>query len=335
MLRYGIPEYRLPKKVLDHEIEIIRRKGVKFVYNCRIGRDVTVQTLQKDYAAVFISAGAQKSRKLRVEGEDIKGVLHGVEFLRDAGSAKKPAVKGRVLVIGGGNVAVDVARTALRLGAKNVELICLEQRNEMPAYPEEIEATLAEEIKIRDGWGPKRILGNGSVTGIELKRCTRVFDDQKRFSPAFDENDLATVEADQIIVAIGQMVDEQLVGHINVQSERGCFKADPVTGQTSVPGIFAGGDNASGPASVIDAVAAGKRVAESIERFLTGKDLLDGRFEESLRPIPPAFMPTLDKVEKKSRPRAKELAPASRLGNFDEVEIGLTEEQASRRPNVA
>ena len=328
MLRYGIPEYRLPKKVLDHEIEIIRRKGVKFVYNCRIGRDVTLQTLQNDYGAVFISAGAQKSRKLRVEGEDIKGVLHGVEFLRDAGSAKKPAVKGRVLVIGGGNVAVDVARTALRLGAKNVELICLEQRNEMPAYPEEIEATLAEEIKIRDGWGPKRILGNGSVTGIELKRCTRVFDDQKRFSPAFDENDLATVEADQIIVAIGQMVDEQLVGHINVQSERGCFKADPVTGQTSVPGIFAGGDNASGPASVIDAVAAGKRVAESIERFLTGKDLLDGRFEESLRPIPPAFMPTLDKVEKKSRPRAKELAPASRLGNFDEVEIGLTEEQA-------
>ncbi|MGA3285732.1 MAG: FAD-dependent oxidoreductase, partial [Verrucomicrobiota bacterium] len=328
MLRYGIPEYRLPKKVLDHEIEIIRRKGVKFVYNCRISRDVTVQTLQKDYAAVFISAGAQKSRKLRVEGEEIKGVLHGIEFLRDAGSANKPAVKDRVLVIGGGNVAVDVARTALRLGAKKVELICLEQRKEMPAYPEEIEATLAENIKIRDGWGPKRILGNGSVTGIELKRCTRVFDEQKRFSPAYDENDLVTVEADQIIVAIGQMVDEQLVEHINVQNERGCFKTDPVTGQTSIEGIFAGGDNASGPASVIHAVAAGKRVAESIERYLNGKELLGDRFEESLRPIPPAFLPTLDKVEKKSRPRAKELAPASRVGNFDEVEIGLTEEQA-------
>jgi heterodisulfide reductase subunit A-like polyferredoxin len=328
MLRYGIPEYRLPKKVLDHEIEIIRRKGVKFVYNCRIGRDVTIQTLRNEYDAVFISAGAQKSRKLRVEGEEIKGVLHGVEFLRDAGSANKPAVKDRVLVIGGGNVAVDVARTALRLGAKSVELICLEQRNEMPAYPEEIEATLAENIKIRNGWGPKRILGNSSVTGIELKRCTRVFDDQKRFRPAYDENDLVTVEADQIIVAIGQAVDEQLVEHINVQSERGCFKTDPVTGQTSIEDIFAGGDNASGPASVIDAVAAGKRAAESVERYLKGKKLLGDRFEESLRPIPQAFLPTLDKVERKSRPRPKELAPASRVGNFDEVEIGLTEEQA-------
>ena len=126
MLRYGIPEYRLPKKVLDHEIEIIRRKGVRFVYGCRIGQDVTFQTLRKDYAAIFISAGAQKSRKLGVEGEDIEGVLHGVEFLREAASAKKPAVKERVLVIGGGNVAVDVARTALRLGAKNVEMVCLE-----------------------------------------------------------------------------------------------------------------------------------------------------------------------------------------------------------------
>jgi heterodisulfide reductase subunit A-like polyferredoxin len=328
MLRWGIPAYRLPKKVLDHEIEIIRRKGVKFFYNCRIGQNVTIETLQLVYAAVFISAGAQKSRKLRVEGEEIKGVSHGIEFLREAGSAQKPAVKDRVLVIGGGNVAVDVARTALRLGAKQVEMVCLEQRHEMPAYKEEIEATLAENITIRNGWGPKRILGNGSVTGIELKRCTRVFDGQKRFNPAFDENDLTMIEADQIIVAIGQMVDEQLVNHIQVQNERGCFKADPVTGQTSVPGIFAGGDNASGPASVIDAVAAGKRVAESIERYLKGKDLLGGRFEDSLRPIPPAFLPTLDKVEKKSRPQAEELAPASRLGNFDEVEKGLTEEQA-------
>ena len=220
-------------------------------------------------------------------------------------------MKDRVLVIGGGNVAVDVARTALRLGARNVEMVCLEQRHEMPAYKEEIEATLAESIKIRNGWGPKRILGNGSVTGIELKRCTRVFDDQKRFSPAFDENDLAVVEAERIIVAIGQMVDEQIVSHLNVQSERGCFQADPVTGQTSIAGIFAGGDNASGPASVIEAVAAGKRVAESIERYLKGKDMLGGRFEESLRPIPPAFLPTLDKVEKKSRPHPAELAPRS------------------------
>ena len=175
---------------------------------------------------------------------------------------------------------------------------------------------------------PKRILGNGKVTGIELKRCTRVFDEKKRFSPAFDENALTSIDADQIIVAIGQMVDEQTVSHISVQTERGCFKADPVTGQTSIESIFAGGDNTSGPASVIEAVAAGKRVAESIERYLKEKDLLGGRFEETLRPLPQELLPELDKVEKKSRPRPEELSPASRLRNFDEVEKGLTEEQA-------
>ena len=328
MLRWGIPEYRLPKKILDREIELIRRKGVKFVYNCRIGQDIAFQSLRDDFDAILLSAGAQKSRQLRIEGEQINGVLHGVEFLRDAASASKPAVKNRVLVIGGGNVAVDVARTALRLGAGRVEMVCLEQRDEMPAYKEEIEATLAEHITLRNGWGPKRITGNGSVTGIELKRCTRVFDDQKRFNPAFDEHDLATLEADQIIVAIGQSVDEQFVGHVQAHSARGCFKTDPVTGQTSLPGVFAGGDNASGPASVIDAVAAGKRVAESIERYLTGKDLLAGRFESTVNPMPEELLPSTGEIVKKDRPRPEELAPANRAKNFQEVEKGLTEEQA-------
>ena len=328
MLRWGIPEYRLPKDILDHEVELIRRKGVKFIYNCRIGENITFQSLRQDYQAIFLSAGAQKSRKLRIEGEQINGVLHGVEFLRDAASANKPAVKDRVVVIGGGNVAVDVARTALRLGARKVEMVCLERRDEMPAYKEEIEATLAENITIRDGWGPKRITGNGSVTGIELKRCTRIFDDQKRFSPAFDENDLATLEADQIIVAIGQMMDDQLAGHIPVEKERGCFKTDPITGQTSLAGVFAGGEDASGPGSVIDAVAAGKRAAESIERYLTGKDLLAARFESTVNPMPEELLPDTGKVAKKDRPRAAELPPANRLRNFDEVEKGLTEEQA-------
>jgi heterodisulfide reductase subunit A-like polyferredoxin len=328
MLRWGIPEYRLPKKVLDYEIELICRKGVKFVYNCRIGQDVTIQKLRDENEAVFISAGAQKSRKLGVKGEQIPGVLYGIEFLRDAASTHKPVVKDKVIVIGGGNVAVDVARTALRLGAKNVEMVCLESANEMPAYKEEIEATLAENIKIRNGWGPKQILGNGRVTGIEFKRCTRVFDDKKRFNPAYDENDVITVKANQIIVAIGQAIDEQLVGHIDVQSERDCFKTDPVTGQTSIEGIFAGGDNASGPASVIEAIAAGKRAAESIERYLNDKDLLSNRFEDTINPIPEELLPSIEKVEKKARVKAEELVPAKRLQNFEEVEKGLTEAQA-------
>ena len=329
MLRWGIPQYRLPKNVLDHEIELIRRKGVDFVYNCRVGQDVTLQQLRQDHEAIFIAAGAQKSRKLGIEGEQINGVLQGVEFLRAAGSAQKPVLKDKVIVIGGGNVAIDVARTALRLGAKQVEMACLERRHEMPAYPEEIEATLAEQIKIRDGWGPRRILGNGSVTGIELKRCTRVFDENKRFKPAFDENDLVTVEAEQIIVAIGQMVDEQLAVHLNeIERERGSFKTDPITGQTSIKGIFAGGDNASGPASVIEAVASAKRVAESIERYLNGKDMLAGRFADTVHPLPENLLPALDKVERKARPVPVELAVENRRRNFDEVEQGLTEAQA-------
>lgn len=328
MLRWGIPAYRLPKQVLDHEIELIRRRGVRFVYNCRVGQDLTFQKLRQDNEAIFIAAGAQKSRTLGVEGEQIPGVSYGVEFLRSAGSTRKPVVKDRVLVIGGGNVAIDVARTALRLGARSVEMVCLEQRNEMPAYKEEVEATLAEHIRIRNGWGPQRILGNGSVTGMEFKRCTRVFDEKKRFSPVFDEKDLVTVEADQVIVAIGQRVDEQTVGQVKAQIERGCFKTDAITGQTSIEGVFAGGDNASGPASVIDAVAAGKRAAESIERYLNGKDLLSGRFEDTLRPIPKEILPSVEDVSKTSRPRAEELPVASRLTGFEEVEKGLTEEQA-------
>jgi heterodisulfide reductase subunit A-like polyferredoxin len=328
MLRWGIPEYRLPKNVLDHEIELIRRKGVRFVYNCHVGKDVTIEKLRLDNNAVFIAAGAHKSRKLGVEGEQINGVLGGVEFLREAASPKKPAVKNKVVVIGGGNVAVDVARTALRLGAKNVEMICLEQRSEMPAYEEEVEATLAENITIRNGWGPRRILGDGSVKGIELKRCTSVFDDQKRFRPTFDEKDITIVDADQIIIAIGQMVDEQLVAHIPAQSERGCFKIDSVTGQTSIEGVFAGGDNASGPASVIEAVAAGKRAAESIERYLNGEELLAERFESTVKPLPEELLPSTKDVDKKARAKPDELPVSQRLMNFDEVEKGLTEAQA-------
>ena len=230
MLLWGIPAYRLPKDILAYEVDLIRRKGVKIVLNCRIGPDKTGKTmeaLRKENAAVFISAGAHMSRKLGVPGEEKPGVDFGVEFLRQAGSDNKPKVGSRVLVIGGGNVAVDVARTALRLGAKQVEMVSLEKRDEMPAYKEEIAATLAEGIKIHNGWGPKRILGDGGVTGIELKECTRVFDENRRFSPAYNESNLKTIDADQIIVAIGQAVNPDLLNHCDLTTGRGCFTRRP------------------------------------------------------------------------------------------------------------
>ncbi len=329
MLRWGIPEYRLPKNVLNHEIELIRRKGVTLVLNCRVGEDITLETIRGEYQAVYVSVGVHASRKLGIEGEDLAGIFYGVEFLRQASLEENPPqVKGRVVVIGGGNVAVDVARTALRLGAESVEMISLESRGEMPAYPEEIEATLHEGIAIRNGWGPKRILGSDKTTGLELKRCTRVFDDKGRFHPAYDENDTTIVEADQIFIAIGQTSDGRFLEHMGLETERGGFKADPVTLETSIEGIFAGGDIVSGPASVIEAVAAGKRGADSIERYLKEEDLRDPRFEDELKPVPEDLLPEAKKQEKKERIEPAELPSETRIRNFAEVELECSEEAA-------
>ena len=328
MLRWGIPEYRLPKNVLDHEIELIRRKGVSFKYNCRIGREVLFDKLREDNDAVFVSVGVQKGRPLGIEGENNTGVMQGVDFLRQAASEDKPEVKDKVVVIGGGNVAVDVARTALRLGAGNVEMVCLEQHHEMPAYPEEIEATTAEGIKILNGWGPRAILGKGSVTGIELKRCTSVFGYDGRFNPRFAENDRKTLDADQIIIAIGQQNDNELLKHLGLKTERSSIKVDPLTLETSEKGVFAGGDTVSGPASVIEAVGAGKRAAESIEKFLNGRDMRSNRFDDAIKSLPDELLPKTDKVEKKARRKSEELPVAQRRGNFKEIELSFTEEDA-------
>ena len=275
MLRWGIPAYRLPKDVLDYEVELIRRKGITFVYNTSVGSDISMDELRKEYDAVFLSVGIQSSRKLGVEGEDKSGVAYGVEFLREVGNAdNRPKLRGKVVVIGGGNVAVDVARSALRLGADTVEMVSLEERDEMPALPEEIAATLEEHITINNGWGPKRILGNGKVNGIELKRCTSVFDENGRFSPTYNDNETMTLQADRIIVAIGQGLDQNALNNMGVATERNYYKVDKITLETSVKGVFAGGDNVPGTASVIGAVGAGKRAAESIDRYIKGEDML-------------------------------------------------------------
>ena len=329
MLRYGIPEYRLPKNVLDYEIELIRRKGISFVYSTRVGMDILLDKIRQDNDAVFLSVGIQNSRKLNVEGEDKAGISCGVAFLRQAADKDNPpAVNGRVIVIGGGNVAVDVARTARRLGAASVAMVCLEQRQEMPALPEEVAATLEENIKINNGWGPRRILGNGAVAGIELKRCTRVYDENGRFSPVYDDNDITSLPADRIIVAIGQALDRQVTCDMDFSIERGCFKVDPVTLETSIKGVFAGGDDVSGAASVIGAVAAGKRAAESIDRYLNGEDMFPARFESTVKPLPENLLPTTK--DKAKIPRAEPLAlpVTERTGNFSEIENGLTEEAA-------
>jgi len=329
MLIWGIPEYRLPRDVLDYEVELIRLKGVKFVFNYRAGKDVSISDLKNDFDAVFISAGAHAGRTLGIEGENLKGVDSGVEFLRENGTSGTKLHAGEnVVVIGGGNVAVDVARTALRLGAKRVELVSLEKHGEMPAYEDEIKATVDEGIIIRNGWGPNRIIGEGSVSEIELKECIQVFDKNKKFKPVYNANKLTTVKADQVIVAIGQMVEADLLSNSCIDTEFGCLVADDITLETTVKGIFAGGDNVTGPASVIEAVAAGKRAAESIERFVSGKDMLSSRFESTIKPVPENLLPDASDVVKKERAVAAELPVKERLNNFREVESAFSIEQA-------
>ena len=309
---------------MDYEIELIRRKGITFVYNTRVGKDISLEKLRENNAAVFLSLGMQSSRKLGVEGEDKTGISYGVEFLRRASDkTNPPEIKGKVLVVGGGNVAVDVARTARRLGAADVEMVCLEQRYEMPASSEEVAATLEENIAIKNGWVLKRISGDDRVDGIEFKRCTRVYDVNHRFSPVYDDNDTTFVKADLIIVAIGQSLEKQSIDTLGISTERGAFKADPVTLQTSIDNVFAGGDSVTGPKDVINAVAQGKEAAISIDRFITGFDLKTGRPEPRVR------VKDVDKtgVVKKARKQAPELEVKDRKG-FTEVELGFDEKSA-------
>jgi NADPH-dependent glutamate synthase beta subunit-like oxidoreductase len=219
-----------PERCVGHEVELIRRKGIEFVYNTRIGTDISMEKLRQENDAVLsVSvrrvAGSWASKvKIKPEWPTVWSSCVWPET-----KINRPKLRGKVVVIGGGNVAVDVARSAIRLGADSVEMVCLEQRYEMPALPEEVAEALEENIKINNGWGPTRILGNGKVSGIELKRCTRVFDENGRFNPAYNENEKTTLNADQIIVAIGQAIDQESLSNMGAATERNFYKVDKIT----------------------------------------------------------------------------------------------------------
>jgi len=274
MLRKCIPDFRLPRDVVDAEIGYLKSLGVKIKTNTIIGKDITIKDLfHQRYKAVFIAIGAQKSRKLGIEGENLKGVFHAVEFLTQANSRKKVKVGDKVVVIGGGGVAIDVAMMALRLGAKELQLVCLESREEMPSHEPEIQEASDEGIIFKVSWGPKRFLRSGDkVVGVELVRCTSVFDKDRRFNPSFDETVTKTVETDSVIVAIGQASDLSALEE-EIETFGGRVTVDPMTMETSMPGVFAGGDVISGPATVTEAIAAGKRAAVSMDCYLRGEDI--------------------------------------------------------------
>lgn len=282
MLTMGIPAFRLEKDVVQAEIDIIKEMGVEFKTGVEVGKDITLDELrQQGYKAFYMAIGAQGGRKVGIEGEDAENVMSGIEFLRAINQDENRRVTGNVVVVGGGNVAIDVSRTAVRAGAASVTQFCLENRQQMPAAEEEILEAEEEHITINNSWGPKRILTeNGKVVGIEFKKCTAVFDENGRFRPQYDENDIMKVEADVVLLSIGQSIQwgGLLEGSQVTIRPNGTVEADGFTYQTTQKDIFAGGDAYTGPRFAIDAIAAGKQAAISIHRFVQpGQSLVYGR----------------------------------------------------------
>lgn len=272
VLTYGIPSYRLPKDVVSRQVKAIQSTGVQFKFKVDIGKDITLGELQKKHSAVFCATGAWNSSVLGLQDEGL--LTHGLDFLEKNNNGLGRISARKVLVIGGGSVAMDVATSALRAGAQEVTVACLESRDEMPALPEEVEQAALEGITLMPSWGPSRVLkANGKVSGMELVRCTSVFDNGHRFAPTYDQTTKSKVEADQVILATGQ---RPILSYANkyLKIDRGLIVVDPNTQATSMENVFAGGDaTISGPLSVAAALASGRRAAEAINHYLGGKTL--------------------------------------------------------------
>lgn len=282
MLTYGIPRFRLEKDVLEAEIDVLRQMGVDFQCDIEVGRDITLDELKKQgYSAFYLAIGCQGGRKAGVPGEDAVGVFTGVEFLHMVNNGEAVHLSGRTVVVGGGNVAVDVARSAVRAGSDEVSMYCLEDRETMPAAEDEVAEALEEGILLHNGWGPKEILTEGGkVTGVVFKKCTAVKDSSGRFNPQYDEDTCITAACDNVLISIGQsIIWGDLLKGSKVKLGRGNgVVADSLTFQTEQPDIFAGGDVYTGPLFAIDAIAAGKEGAVSIHRFVhEGQSLTIGR----------------------------------------------------------
>ncbi len=277
MLRWAIPDFRLPQSELEKEIGLLNQMGVSFQCGVKIGQDKSLSQLRNEFNAVIVATGCSEHGVLHMEGEDKQGVYHGLPFLKEVREEKRPDVGRKVLVIGGGNVAVDSAQTALRLGAKEVTMVTLESDDELPAFQEAIEGAAAEGIKFHCSWGnPKLNFQDDKLIGIDFQRCTQVFDDCGCFAPSFDDCELHYLDADTVIVAIGQQADRAFLESTGLVQDTK-MAVDPLTLQTSDKKVFVAGDMYSGPASVIDAMASGKQAAESVNRFLKGEHLRFGR----------------------------------------------------------
>jgi len=324
----AIPAYRLPKDVLAADIDDIIDAGIELRLNTPINGQRSLDALKAEgFQAIYLAIGAQKSRGLPIPGTDLPQVLLALDFLRDANEGKPLSIGNRVIVIGGGNVAMDVARTARRLGASDVSAVCLESPEEMPSHSWEIEEAEEEGVQIVNRWGPTQIIGtDGKITGIEFRRCTAVFDADGRFNPTYDETVTTKYDCDTVIIAIGQATDlSVLPDKTDIKTTPGGWLVvDPVTLATDQEGVFAGGDGVTGPKSAVEAIAHGHEATISIDRYLIGADLSEGREKKEEEPAP---LPT-GKHTKKPRIPAGMISLERRVSSFDEMETTYTEEEA-------
>jgi len=290
MLYLGVPAYRLPRKLIEAEVEVIKALGVEIRTNCAVGKDITFDELRKKHEAVIIAVGCKKSRKLPIPGADAQGVIGGVEFLRDVSLEQPHDIGKNVVVIGGGNVAYDIARTALRRQQMdvvrqaylskegvNVTLCCIERREDMLADEIEIIEADEEGVSRQNGYGPQEILTRSNkVVGVLFHRIISIFDENNRFNPEYDPTDKIILEADTVMFAVGQCVDISFLDSKRDglgPNERGIIECDPETNQTSAPGVYIAGDLAYGPRLMIDAIASGKKTARAIYHQLTGQKI--------------------------------------------------------------
>ena len=330
MLMHGIPEFRLEKDVIEAEIDVLRALGVEFHCGVEVGRDVTIPELREQgYKGFYVAIGLQSGGRLGVPGEDAEGVKAGIELMREVNLEGKKSLSGRVVVIGGGNIGADVARTALRCGAEKVSLYCLEDYDSMPMGVEDRTECEEDGIEIHAGWGQTEILAeNGRCSGIRFRKCLSVRNAEGRFAPTFDDNTTEEVPCDMVLYCIGQKVDWKglLTGTAVELNPNGTAKADPVTYQTAEPDLFVGGDVYTGQKFAIDAIAAGKQGAVSLHRWVQDATLTIGRDKRE-------FI-ELDKNNLLLEEASYDNTPRQRIGynetlrkTFKDGRVAFTEEQ--------
>ncbi len=324
MMRYGIPEYQLPRPILQKAILRVIGIGIDLRTDLAIGKDFTLDSLkEKGYRGIFLATGAHRGKRLEIHGSEGEGIINGIDLLKAVNSGIRIPLGKKIVVIGGGNVAMNAAMTCLRLGARDVQLVCLEKREEMPAHPWECEEALAEGIGIRNSWGPQKILLGGlQVRGVELKRCIRVFDEGRQFKPTFEESKTETIDADMVILAIGQTPESSYIGDqkgIQLKSD-GRLKVTAETLETGSEGVFAGGDLVLGYGTVAEAIGMGARAARKIDAFLNPSPrAIEGKKEEIVffEQLNPDYFERIDR-----RPLRKLFPQQARLG-FKEIYKGL------------